>query len=105
MPTRKSSQLRRPEQAEEAAPGGLRDEIELLREIIRRVGQMLDEGRTLEELLRVLNTTSIACTRLSTLIKAQQSLEEDGSAALSRALKAVLSDMRARHTGTLPPQG
>jgi len=104
MPTRKSSQPRRPEQAEEAAPEGLRDEIELLREIIRRIGQLLDEGRTLEELLRALNTTSIACTRVLTLIKAQHSLEEDGSAALSRALKAVLSDMRAKHAGTLPPQ-
>ncbi len=104
MPTRKPNRPRYPEQAGEALPEDLRDEIELLREIIRRVALLVDEGRTLEELLGILRTTSIACTRLSTLIKDQHSLEQDGSAALSQALKAVLHDMRAKKTGSLPPE-
>jgi hypothetical protein len=104
MPTKKFPRPRRPERAEEAPPEDLRDEIELLRVIIRRVSLLADEGRTLEELLRVLNTTSIACTRLAGLIKAQHSLEEDSGTALSEALKAVLSDMRTKRAGALPPQ-
>ena len=100
MPTRKSA--RPDQQAQEAED--LRDEIEMLREIIRRIGQLVDEGRTLEELLRVLNTTSMACTRILKLIKDQQSTAPDGNAAFSRALKAVLRDMRERKTGYLPPQ-
>ncbi|MBN2047764.1 MAG: hypothetical protein JW750_07985 [Anaerolineaceae bacterium] len=83
------------EPAGQGHPRSLFDEIHMIRGIMQRVMALADEGRTLPELLRVLDTLSMASTRLATLLKtdAQFSKQEDVAAALNLALAELLDEM------------
>lgn len=68
-------------------PQGLDCEIDMLRGVIHRVEDMADDKSSLAEMLRVLDTLSMACTRLGNLLKTEKELSKDVS---SRALIAAL---------------
>jgi len=79
------------------ACAGLGDEIRMLRATMRRVMAMAEEGRSLPELLRVLEGLAQASARLATLLKTQQALDSGQSVAgaLQTALAEVLREMNA----------
>ena len=87
--------------AEDELPEGLYEEISMLRAVIRRVDMLASEGCTLAELLRVLDTISIACTRLSALLKAEQSLcgGDDGTRKLIEAFNEAMEERRRSRKG------
>jgi hypothetical protein len=84
----------------EAAQGpldeGLQDEIRMIRLIIRRVLSLADEGRSLAEVMRVLDTVGRASIRLANLIKAAEALDKKQGVAeaLSQALSEVTKELK-----------
>lgn len=70
----------------------LSDEIRIVRNLIRQIDTMANEGRDVEALLNVLSTVSRACASLASLLRAEKALEENQSA--SDYIKAALSDIR-----------
>lgn len=75
----------------------LRDEIQMLRSVMRRVIALAGEGRSLEELLHVLDTLSSAAARLARLLKAEQDFSketEDISEILNQALGEVIDTLK-----------
>lgn len=83
---------------QDALAHSLRDEIELLRELMRQAGEKLTEDdapdRSLQELLKILDSLSLSGSRLAALVKAQKQLEGDQPAAsgLAKALSEVLKE-------------
>jgi hypothetical protein len=75
---------------------GLQDEIRMIRLIIRRVLNLADEGRSLAEVLHVLDTVGEASTRLAGLLKAADALDKKQgvAAALSQALSEITEEMK-----------
>jgi hypothetical protein len=74
---------------------GLVDEIALLRVLIRRVFERVDEiDDNLENWARMLNTLSMASTRLATLLKTQQKLDDGSGDDLSNALIQALKEVK-----------
>jgi hypothetical protein len=75
---------------------GLQDEIRMIRLIIRRVLSLADEGRSLAEVMRVLDTVGRASTRLANLIKAAEALDKKQgvSEALSQALSEITEELK-----------
>ena len=76
-----------------ASSGKLSEEIRIVRELIRQARTMLDEARSLEELLSTLDTVSRASASLANLLKAEKALDESQTAA--DYVKAALHDIRA----------
>lgn len=78
--------------------GGLRDEITMLRQIIRQVTALADEERPLSEMLRILDKLSASCSRLATLLKTERALADDDQAiqAFKHALAEMIDDTYAR---------
>ena len=76
-----------------ARGGKLSEEIRIVRELIRQARTMLDEARSLEELLSTLDTVSRASANLANLLKAEKALDEGQTAA--DYVKAALHDIRA----------
>ncbi len=76
-----------------ARSGKLSEEIRIVRELIRQARTMLDEARSLEELLATLDTVSRASANLANLLKAEKALDEGQTAA--DYVKAALHDIRA----------
>jgi len=75
----------------------LRDEIQMLRTMMRRVIALADEGRSLEELLRVLDTLSSAAARLTKLLKAEQEQKKENEnigELLNQALSEVIETLK-----------
>jgi len=87
---------RRPGALPDPTEIGLQDEIRMMRLIIRRVMNLADEGRSLAEVLRVLDSVGAASTRLARLLKAEGELDKkQGMAeALSQALAKVTEDLK-----------
>jgi hypothetical protein len=87
-----------PEAPNKSGPPGLSDEISMLREIIRRVNAMADDGSSLEQMLKVLEGMSMSSARLATLLKVQaqiessQGAESELSAALRQAIDRATKD-------------
>jgi len=74
---------------------GLIDEIALLRVLIRRVFEKVDEiDDDVENWARMLNTLSIASTRLASLLKTQKNLNDGEGSELSNALIQALSEVK-----------
>ena len=80
----------------DGAQAGLQDEIRMLRLIIRRVMNLADEGRSLGEVLHVLDTVGRASTRLAGLLKAANELDKKAGLqeALSQALSEITKDFK-----------
>lgn len=100
-PTEKARNVRpRKKRSEpEISVEGLANEIAMLRSLMQRVADLVDDGCQLGELLEVLETVGKAQTRLVTLLKAQQSLggEAGFAALLNRALDEVNQGLFAEH--------
>lgn len=79
----------------------LSDEIHMIRSVMLRVMELSDEDICLGELLKLLDSVSIASTRLASLLKAdaQLSKKEDLTDALNRALAELLEEMDATADG------
>lgn len=75
-----------------ARGGKLSDEIRMVRALIRQAETLADEGRSLGELLSILETVSRASANLAALLKAEKALEESESA--SDYIKAALNEIR-----------
>ncbi len=73
---------------------GLEDESELVRVLIRQARGLVDEGLSLEELLKSLDGISRACTRLAGLLKAQRQMEDapDLGTALAQVFDEVIKN-------------
>ncbi|NPV77512.1 MAG: hypothetical protein HPY59_14220 [Anaerolineae bacterium] len=90
----------RPRELRQEAPPPmaiLQDEIQMLRSVMRRVIALADEGRSLEELLHVLDTLSSAAARLARLLKAEQDFSketEDIGEILNQALGEVIETLK-----------
>lgn len=86
---------RKTKPAVDEVSAGLRDEIRMLRALIRQAMDMADEGRPLGEMLDILDTLSKSSTRLGTLLKTEKTLvgSEDANAALLQALSEVRREM------------
>lgn len=82
-------------------PDGLRDEIRMLRNLMRRIKALADEGRPLPELLRILETLGKSSTRLATLLKTERLLagDEDFGQALNEAVKDIIRDLAGERRG------
>lgn len=73
----------------------LRREIELLREMIRRVGALAGENDNLQVALRLLEGISQAGGRLANMIKVQQALQAGPQGApLSEELEKILDEIQ-----------
>lgn len=71
----------------------------MVRAVIRRVMALADNGHSLSELLKLLDTLSKASGRLATLLKAERTLCEDldVASALKRALADVLEELESEN--------
>ena len=76
-----------------ARSGNLSGEIRMVRALIRQAETLADEGRSLGDLLSILETVSRASANLANLLKAEKSLDESQSAA--DYVKAALHEIRA----------
>ena len=86
--------------APKAARADLTDEIKMLRAIMRRVTALVDEGRTLPELLRILDTIGKASFHVAGLLRTEQQLSDGAQTSaetLNRALAEVIRDMEHDH--------
>lgn len=83
---------------------GLTNEIEMLRLVIRRVIDRIDDVESLEQLLRYLSTISLATAQLSRLLKTQRLLvgEVDD---IERALQQAIHFLNQEndHDSDSPP--
>jgi hypothetical protein len=79
----------------ETVNGGLRDEINLLRIVMRRALEQAEEGGDLmlEDYTRLLNALSGAAARLAILIKAQQELGLGDGDEVAIALRKALESL------------
>ena len=75
--------------------GVLRNEIQMIRGIMQRVMPLVNEGCSLQEMLKLLDSLSMASTRLATLLKTdvQLSQKDDLADALNEALAEMLDEM------------
>jgi len=93
----KPSVLSRPvKRPPKAVRADLSDEIKMLRAIMRRVTALVDEGRTLPELLRILDTIGKASAHVAGLLRTEQKLSDGAQTSaetLNRALAEVIRDM------------
>ncbi len=91
----KYARARKPARESQAGPEGLSNEIAMLRWLIQRVTDMVDENCQMGELLDVLEKVGKAQTRLVTLLKAQQTLggDESLSTYLNRALEELNQEL------------
>ncbi len=71
--------------------GVLRNEIQMIRGIMQRVLPLIDEVCSLQEMLKLLDSLSMASTRLATLLKTDVQLNPKGD--LADALNGVLAEM------------
>lgn len=73
----------------------LSDEINLVRSVLLRVKEISNEEYDLGDLLKLLNSVSLAGTRLAKLLQAdaQLSKKEDLTDALNRTLAKLLDEM------------
>jgi hypothetical protein len=73
----------------------LKDEIAMLRVVIRRVLQYSEEPESLEDAVRVLSAISTASARLASLLRVQKMLGGAGEAtdAISEALTQIVQDL------------
>jgi hypothetical protein len=76
----------------------LREEIAMLRGVMRRVEALTADDCSLAELLRILSTLGQASTRLATLLKAEKMLDasQDVSQVLNQAIEEVLQELKQR---------
>lgn len=100
-PSKSNPPRRTPAAAPNEIPDGLQDEIRMLRNLMRRIRALADEGRPLPELLRILETLGKSSTRLATLLKTERLLagDEDFGQALNDALKDVIRDLTGEPRG------
>jgi len=80
----------------EADLQGLQDEIGMLRMVMRQVMSLADDGRSLNDLLHILDSLSQASTRLASLLKAERALgeEQELGSALNQALAEVIRELQ-----------
>lgn len=73
----------------------LREEIAMLRELIRGLHDVAAEGHDLEETLRILEVASISASRLAGLLKTQRQLDDsqDSGAVMSEAMAAKIQEL------------
>lgn len=75
---------------------GLSDEINMMRIVIRMVGDLVDAGRPVPELLCIFDSLGKLCTRLATVLKAERTLSKDqpnASLAFSQALREITNEL------------
>jgi hypothetical protein len=79
----------------EDQPGGLQEEIQLLRIIMRRALEETEESTDLklQDWIRLLNAISGAAARLTTLIKTQRELSPGESDEITAALWQALDEL------------
>ena len=77
-------------------PQGLKDEIAMLRSLMRRVAALADGGCETPDLLRVAETIGSAGTRLAALLKAERELSgSEVASALDQVLEEMIDEIRA----------
>lgn len=78
----------------------LQGEIAMLREVMRRANDRLEEISGLDDLLRLMENLSKAATRLAGLLKAERQLggQEDLSQSLHHALAEVIRELGGEGT-------
>jgi len=78
----------------DTAPG-LQGEIHMIRSIMQRVMSLIDEGHGLTEMLKLLDSLSMASSRLATLLKTDLQLnqQDDFGDILNEALAELLEEM------------
>lgn len=83
----------------EILPDNLREEIAMLRILMRRVMALADEGHALSDVLRLLDCVGKASTRLGTLLKTERLLDErqDMAGALNEALAEMINDLSSNN--------
>jgi len=82
----------------------LDEEIAHLRFFMRRLYELSESVDNIYDAAGLLRVLSMASTSLTNLLKAQYLIFGDESqGSLSRALQAVLADMRAKKAGSSPP--
>ncbi len=91
----KSTRARKQATGSQSSPEGLVNEIAMLRWLMQRVTDLVDEHCELGELLEVLEKVGRAQTRLVTLLKAQQTLggEESLTTYINRALNELNQEL------------
>lgn len=80
---------------EETTPDSLRDEIAMLRVVIRRVVSLAEEGKPPAELLSILDKLGTASLRVANLLKTQKLLGNgsEPSVVIHQALSEVIKEM------------
>lgn len=97
MPDKKRRPARRPEQIPCVPDSGLLDdEIAMLRALIRRVHRLAEDEHALEDMLRILDTASLSCSRLAGLLKTRRLLESepDPAGVMTAVMEAKIEELR-----------
>jgi hypothetical protein len=84
-----------------AEAGSLQEEIVMLRTFMRLIENMVDEGKPLGELLRMLDTLGRSSTRLAGLLRAQRELSEDKGfgTVFNQAISEVIQELEGDKSG------
>lgn len=73
----------------------LQEEIDMLRALMRMVEKLADEGKSLGEMLKMLDILGKSSTRLASLLRAQKVLceEREFGSVFNQALSEVIEEM------------
>jgi hypothetical protein len=92
---RRSTSIRQKETIENSAADALQTGVSMLQSLLPRVIELADEGKSLKELLQILDTVGKTSSRLSTLIKNQKQMSGGENLAdfLNQALAEVVQEL------------
>jgi hypothetical protein len=92
---RRTFPLHQKETIEDSAVDALQTGVSMLQSLLPRVIELADEGKSLKELLQILDTVGKTSSRLSTLIKNQKQLSGGENLAdfLNQALAEVVQEL------------
>jgi hypothetical protein len=92
---RLTSASRHNESIEDCASEALQTGVSMLQSLLPRVIELADEGKSLKELLQILDTVGKTSSRLSTLIKNQKQMSGGENLAdfLNQALAEVVQEL------------
>ena len=104
--TRRESRQPQKETIEDSAVEALHSAVSMLQSLLPRVVELADEGKSLKELLQILDTVGKTSSRLSVLLKSQKQMTGGENLAdfLNQALAEVVQELgenASRHSGAL----
>lgn len=93
--TRKQPTVSSPQTIENSAFEALQSGVMLMQNLLPRVVELAEEGKSLKELLQILDTVGKTSSRLSVLLKTQKQLTGGGDLAdfLNQALAEVVQEL------------